>query len=65
MKKLLDELFIFLNFPLQDDWTPLHSAVLNSYTDVVMKLLESGADTGVKKKVRRFYLAEFRNNAFI
>ena len=63
-KKLLDELVIFLIFLLQNEWTPLYIAAQNGHTDVVAKLLESGADLGVKDKVLRFFLTKCRNYVF-
>ena len=43
--------FISFFFILQNDWTPLHLAAYYGYTEIVTKLLESGADHGVKNKV--------------
>ena len=47
-------IFKSLFFLLQDDWTPLPMAAQNGHTEVVTKLLESGADHGVKGKVWSF-----------
>ena len=47
-------MFKSLFFLLQDDWIPLHLAANNGHTEVVTKVLESGADHGVKRKVFRF-----------
>ena len=43
--------FISFFFLLQDDQTPLHLAAQKGHTEIVTKLLESGADHGVKNKV--------------
>ena len=43
--------FISFFFLLQDDRTPLHLAAYYGHTENVTKLLESGADHGVKDKV--------------
>ena len=43
--------FISFFFLLQDDQTPLHLAAWFGYTEIVTKLLESGADHGVKDEV--------------
>ena len=36
----------------QDGWTPLHIAALKGYEAIVTLLLEAGADTKAKDKVR-------------
>ena len=41
-------------FVVQNDRTPLHLAAIYDHTEVVTKLLESGADHGVKEKVWSF-----------
>ena len=41
-------------FLLKDGDTPLHLAAQNGHAEVVTKMLESGADHGVKGKVWTF-----------
>ena len=47
-------IFQSLFFLLQNDCMPLHVAAENGHIEVVTKLLESGADHGVKEKVWSF-----------
>ena len=47
--------FFFLT---QDGWTPLHWAANKGYSEVLTKLLDSGADMGVQDKVRKVYVME-------
>ena len=43
---------------MQDDKTPLHGAAEKGNSEVVTKLLESGADVGVKAWVRNAFVME-------
>ena len=51
--------FISFFFILQNDWMPLHLAAYCGYTEIVTKLLESGAYHGVKKKVWSILLNKY------
>ena len=46
-----EKYYIAFFFPLQGDRMPLHSAAYNGHVEVLTKLLESGADPGVKEIV--------------
>ena len=45
-------------FLVQNDKTPLHYAAEEGHLGVVTKLLESGADVGVKAWVRKAFVME-------
>ena len=54
LKRSLETIFKSLFFLLKSEGTPLHLAAQNGHTEVVTKLLESGADHGVKEEVWSF-----------
>ena len=45
-------------FLIQDGWTPLHWAAQEGHSEVLTKLLDSGADVGMHDEVRKVYVME-------
>ena len=45
-------------FLIQIGWTPLHCAAEKGHSEVLTKLLDSGADVDVQNKVRTVFVME-------
>ena len=45
-------------FLIQDGSTPLHYAAMDGDSELLTKLLDSGADVGMQSKVRKVFVME-------
>ena len=45
-------------FLIQDGYAPLHYAAVEGHSEVVTKLVDSGADMGLQNNVRKVFVME-------